>query len=108
MVFFIIMVVNYQNFLLYPLIEVFPPLLHHLTWFFFYVMRPFPFVTKGTLKRFPIVVNPLGFLFHCSRVNSFCKSTSTAHILFSLYVDDMIIGDDDIDDIIVLKHELAQ
>ena len=73
MVFFIIMVVNYQNFLLYPLIEVFPPLLHHLTWFFFDVMRPFPFVTKGTLKRFPIVVNPLGFYFIAHELTLFAS-----------------------------------
>ena len=40
---------------------------------FFDVMRPFPFVTKGTLKRFPIVVNPLGFYFIAHELTLFAS-----------------------------------
>jgi len=58
--------------------------------------------------KFSIVISSLGFV--CSSHDSalFIKCTNTGCIILSLYVDDIIITSDDIDDISVLMTELVR
>jgi len=58
--------------------------------------------------KFSIVISSLGFF--CSNHDSalFIKCTNTGCIILSLYVDDIIITSDDIDDISVLTTELVR
>ena len=54
------------------------------------------------------MVTFLGFYSSAHDLALFVRSTSIGHILLSLFIDDMIINGDDVNDIAMLKNELAQ
>ena len=63
---------------------------------------------RDWFEKFSIVISSLGFVSNSHDSALFIKYTDVDHIILSLYVDDMIITGDDIDDILVLKIELAR
>jgi hypothetical protein len=54
------------------------------------------------------VISSLEFVSSSHDSTLFVKCTDASHIIMSLYVDDMIIIGDNIDDISVLKTKLAR
>ncbi|XP_062119243.1 uncharacterized mitochondrial protein AtMg00810-like [Humulus lupulus] len=62
---------------------------------------------RAWFERFFIVIASLGFLPSNHDSALFVKCTNAGRILFSLYVDDMIITGDDLDGVGVLKSQLA-
>jgi hypothetical protein len=54
------------------------------------------------------VISSIGFVSSNNDSAFFVKCTDTSRIIMSLYVNDIIITDDDIDSISVLKTELAR
>ena len=53
------------------------------------------------------MLNSLGFHSSCHDLALFLKCVFTSRILFYLYIDDIIIIDDDVDGIAVLKYDLT-
>jgi hypothetical protein len=54
------------------------------------------------------VISSLGFVSSCHDSTLFIKCTNAGHIILSLYVDDLIITGNDIDNISILKTDLAR
>jgi hypothetical protein len=55
-----------------------------------------------------VVILSLGFVSSCHDSTLFIKCTNAGHIILSLYVDDLIITGNDIDNISILKTDLAR
>ena len=63
---------------------------------------------RAWFEKFSIVISSLGFVSSSHDSALFIKCTNAGRIIMSLYVDDIIIIGDDIDDISILKTELAR
>ena len=59
-------------------------------------------------EKFTIVISSLGFVASSSYSALFVKCIDAGRIIISLYVNDKIIASEDVDDISVLKVELAK
>jgi hypothetical protein len=63
---------------------------------------------RAWFEKLSIVISSLGFVSNSHDSALFIKCTNAGRIILSLYVDDMIIIGVDINNILVLKIELAR